>query len=56
MSQPFFKKELDSNNLDKLKTLEEKIRQQEDSIKKSRTNITKHMEECHEIQKEVKSL
>ena len=56
MSQPFFKKELDSNNLDKLKTLEEKIRQQEDSIKKSRTNITKHMEECHEIQKEIKSL
>ena len=41
LGQPFFKREHDTNNLDKLTSLEKQITQEELALKKSRDSILK---------------
>jgi len=56
MSQPFFKKENDSNNLAKLQDIQKKIDAQEIELKKARANILKYDEEAKETNDENKNL
>ena len=56
MKQPFFKKENDQNNLQKLTSLQQQIDQQEAELKKSRANILKYEEEHKELSDEINGL
>lgn len=56
MKQPFFKKENDQNNLQKLTSLQQQIDQQEAELKKSRANILKYEEEHKELSDEMNGL
>ena len=56
LRQPFFKREHDANDHDKLTTLEKQIDAEEIALKRTRDNILKYQEEHRELSEKTKNL